>query len=379
MREIDRVDDFLAWAERGEGPVALQAIDLSGLDDKVFSRTFDGCLVLGCKLTPSAAGHIVESGGLVIGDRGDYQFSIHRAQLYTPREIYNGFDPEDPNGYHATLDYRIYAEYVAQGRENPSSIAVSLARRLHDHSITDALMEVIEGRSVVAVMGGHGLERASDDYAKVARVARRLTQAGYHVATGGGPGAMEAANLGAYFSSFEQQDLADAIASMATRPEGGQPGREYADSDWLHRAWRVLETYPLGQRSGASLGIPTWLYGHEPPNPFSTDIAKYFANSVREDGLVTIAKHGIIFAPGSAGTTQEIFQDATQNHYGTLDCISPMILMGVEHWSKKRPVWPLLQQVAHGRAYAELLALTDDEDEVVHRITSYRPENHRTA
>ena len=24
-----------------------------------------------------------------------------------------------------------------------------------------------------------------------------------------------------------------------------------------------------------SLGIPTWLYGHEPPNPFATKIAKY--------------------------------------------------------------------------------------------------------
>ena len=122
-----------------------------------------------------------------------------------------------------------------------------------------------------------------------------------------------------------------------------------------------------------SVGIPTWLYGHEPPAPFATHFAKYFANSVREDGLLTIAEHGVIFAPGGAGTTQEIFQDATQNHYGTVGVISPMILYGTRHWTQKRPVWPLLQHVASGRKYGELLALTDDTDEIVRRIRAYDP------
>ncbi len=78
---------------------------------------------------------------------------------------------------------------------------------------------------------------------------------------------------------------------------------------------KIIDKYPLtanDYEKCKSIGIPTWLYGHEPPAPFATHIAKYFANSVREDGLLTIAKHGVIFAPGSAGTTQEIFQDATQ-------------------------------------------------------------------
>ena len=131
-----------------------------------------------------------------------------------------------------------------------------------------------------------------------------------------------------------------------------------------------------------SIGIPTWLYGHEPPAPFPTHIAKYFANSVREDGLLSIAKHGVIFAPGSAGTTQEIFQDATQNHYAPGNTfkikkyVSPMILFGVEHWTKKRPLWDFLEGVAKGRPYGELLALTEKKDEVIERITSYNPEEY---
>jgi hypothetical protein len=52
----------------------------------------------------------------------------------------------------------------------------------------------------------------------------------------------------------------------------------------------------------------------EPPSPFPTDIGKYFQNSVREDGLLAVAKHGIIFAQGKAGTLQEdLFEDAAQN------------------------------------------------------------------
>ena len=120
-----------------------------------------------------------------------------------------------------------------------------------------------------------------------------------------------------------------------------------------------------------SIGIPTWTYGHEPPAPFALAIAKYFANSVREAGLLAIASHGVIFAPGSAGTTQEIFQDACQNHYGTFGKAAPMILFGKQFWTEERPVWPLLEQVAQGHAYGDLLALTDDPAEVVARIAAY--------
>ena len=41
-------------------------------------------------------------------------------------------------------------------------------------------------------------------------------------------------------------------------------------------AFEVVDATPDGRES---LGIPTWHYGHEPPNPFATSIAKYFRNA----------------------------------------------------------------------------------------------------
>jgi len=114
-----------------------------------------------------------------------------------------------------------------------------------------------------------------------------------------------------------------------------------------------------------SLGIPTWLFGHEPPTAFATCIAKYFANSVREEGLLAIAKAGVVFTPGSAGTIQEIFQDATQNHYRSYGEPSPMVVFGVDYWIHDKPVYPLLTQLAEGQDYAELNSITESPAGVI--------------
>jgi len=119
--------------------------------------------------------------------------------------------------------------------------------------------------------------------------------------------------------------------------------------------------------------IPTWLYGHEPPNAFATHIAKYFANSVREEGLITLARHGIVFSPGSAGTIQEIFQDATQNHYASLGDVSPMVFFNTEYWTEQKPVYPLLKQLAGGKDYDEFLTIVDTEEDVVSFIKAHPP------
>ena len=66
---------------------------------------------------------------------------------------------------------------------------------------------------------------------------------------------------------------------------------------------------------GESLAIPTWVTAGEPISLFASHIAKYFSNSIREDGLLAVATAGIVFAPGGAGTMQEIFQDGAQNAY----------------------------------------------------------------
>ena len=122
-----------------------------------------------------------------------------------------------------------------------------------------------------------------------------------------------------------------------------------------------------------SLGVPTWLYGHEPATPFATHIAKYFDNSTREDTILTMSKGGVIFSPGSAGTMQEIFQDAVQNHYLSFGYASPMIFLGKDFWTEEMPVYRLMQYLIDKGKYNNLkLSLTDSINETVRIISRFR-------
>ena len=370
--EIDDLASARSWIAGGDDrpAAALQSLDLRD-EPGLESGQFAGCLFLGCGLTPAQAGYLTIVGATVIRDDGRRPYPAHRAHLYTPEELFDGFEAGDPDAYAATYDAVVYEHWAATGRQHPPSIEESLARRLHDHSITEALHDALADELPIAIMGGHGIERSSEAYATVARIARRLTRSGSLMLSGGGPGAMEATHLGAYFAHFADGALGDAIDVLAPRPAGAAPGKEYADADWLHRAFAVRDRWPLDEIRWRSIGIPTWMYGHEPPAAFATHIAKYFANSVREEGLLAVATGGVVFSPGSAGTIQEIFQDATQNHYESFGPASPMILLGVDYWTNQKPVWPVLDVLSAGRPYRDLIVLTDDEDEVVERLLAY--------
>ena len=379
LRTLKEARDFISSDEFGEA--AYRDIDLREVTELMRGLDFGSSLFLGCQLAPEMVTSLAEGGAFLIRDIEGFTFPVHRARLYTAEELFDGFDPEQADSHRQTLDHLVYREYVESGGELAESIKVTLARRLHDHSITEALGEKLAGRKVVAIMGGHGLERGNPMYFTVARIARLLTKAGFLLVSGGGPGAMEACHVGAFFATRCDSLMHEAILSMSTRPEGGKPKAEYSDPDWLHRAWRMKTRFaiPTGQEMQCeSVGIPTWTYGHEPPAVFASHIAKYFANSVREDGLLMVADHGVVFAPGSAGTIQEIFQDACQNHYfvANKQC-SPMILFGRQYWTQEKPVWPLLSQLAQDQMYGELLCLTDSVETVVRKILSYRPDLYR--
>jgi hypothetical protein len=181
---------------------------------------------------------------------------------------------------------------------------------------------------------------------------------------------MEAAHLGAWFARRPLGELHQALEVLAQAPD-------YLHPQWLARAFEVRTRWPL--RPGdlpacASLGIPTWHYGHEPPNPFATHLAKYFANSVREEGLLAIATGGVVYAPGSAGTIQEVFQDACQNHYNSVGIVSPMLFLGEEFWTRTRPVFPLLVHLAQGQAYGRYLQVTDDPARIVAALRAFAEE-----
>jgi predicted Rossmann-fold nucleotide-binding protein len=351
--------------------VILQGLDLRGQRQALLGADLSGTVFLGCQLEKDALQSVLERGAMVFPPFSGLPYSPYRGSLYTPEELYAGFDPARPESYADTPDARIYAHWNSRGGANPPALLETLAQRLHDHAVTDAMEEVLaqqgRPRKVVAIMGGHSMLRGQPDYRAVAELARELARLGFFLVSGGGPGAMEATHLGAWFARRSEAELSAALDVLSKAPS-------YKDREWLARAFEVRAAWPLRDEdlpACESLGIPTWHYGHEPPNPFATHIAKYFANSVREDGLLTIAQGGIIYSPGSAGTIQEVFQDACQNHYNTVGVVSPMIFLGQEFWTRTRPVFPLLEHLAKGQEYARYLLLTDSKERIVQALLDF--------
>jgi len=351
--------------------IVAQGLDLTEEDTirALLAVPADGAYFLGCRLTDPLGRHLQHTGGTLFPRFEGLPFHPYRAVLYTAEELMLGYEQGRRESLADTLDGCIYAYYRRhQATGVPPPIMTCLAYRIHDHAIDDALSDLLfpaDGppRRVVGVMGGHGMRRDAEAFGQVARIAWHLERLGYFVATGGGPGAMEAANLGAYMAAYVEADLEGVLRTLATQPN-------YTDPFYFERAYDVRAAYPAGR---PSLAIPTWFYGHEPTNLFSLHVAKYFANSLREDGLLAIARHGVIYAPGSAGTIQEIFMDAAQNHYVTCGAISPMIFFGSTYWTREKPVYPLLTALAGARPYARMLALCDDVEAVVRFIVEHEP------
>jgi predicted Rossmann-fold nucleotide-binding protein len=326
----------------------LQALDLRERGPVLRSLDPAGALFLGCALLPPDDESLRARGALVFPVVPDVPFDAYRATLYTPAELYAGL----ATGYDATTDARIYA-----WSHQEAAVDVSLAQALHDHAVDDALRGFLPDHDLVGVMGGHAVRRGAPAYLAAARLAHGLARSGLTVATGGGPGAMEAANLGAALAGRPVAVVDEAVSLLAAVPSFS-PSVE----SWARTAFDVLRRWP---GSVTSLGIPTWHYGHEPPNAFATHVAKYFKNAIREDILLRLCTAGIVFLPGAAGTVQEVFQDACENYYADASSVAPMVLVGRRHWTETLPVWPLLQGLARERAMEPLVHLVDDVDDVL--------------
>jgi len=190
--------------------------------------------------------------------------------------------------------------------------------------------EFVEGFGALAELGpavsvfGSARTKPSDPaYAMGVEVGRQLVRAGYAVITGGGPGAMEAANKGAF------------------------------------------------EAGGTSVGLGIEL-------PFETGLNRYVDVGVnfryfftRKTMFVKYAQ-GFIVLPGGFGTLDELFEALTLVQTRKVTSF-PLVLLGTAYW---RGLLDWLRQSAHTHgtmtaADIDLLHLTDDVDEAVRIVTTY--------
>ena len=318
----------------------------------------DRTMFLGCLLPDGAADRLTAGGAGVFSGLDDLPFAVYRAELYTYDELVaRGAEPG------ITLDARVASWFASSS----TSVRDAVIRALHDATVDAAVARFVAGRRVVGVMGGHALDRGADLYRTIAVTGRALTRSGFTVATGGGPGAMEAANFGAWMAPFADDALDDALTMLRITPNAEVDANVYHES-----ALAVRSRWAPG---GESLGVPTWVYVNEPTTAFATHLAKYFTNSIREAGLLAIARSGVVYAPGTAGTEEEIFTDTAQNSLTLYEVRSPMVFLGRQFFEREHPeLVTVARRQATQYGWADLFAVCDGPEEVVAFISAHDPD-----
>jgi uncharacterized protein (TIGR00730 family) len=188
------------------------------------------------------------------------------------------------------------------------------------------------GRAV-SVFGSARTPRESAEYALGIEVGRRLAEAGYAVITGGGPGAMEAANRGAC------------------------------------------------EAGGASVGLGIELPFEQGMNEWvdiGVDFRYFFA---RKTMFVKYAQ-GFVVLPGGFGTFDELFEALVLVQTRKVTSF-PVVLLGTEYWSGlvdwlRRSV---LQRGMIGARDLDLFSVVDDPAEAVRIVCNVEDEGeaHRDA
>ncbi len=176
----------------------------------------------------------------------------------------------------------------------------------------------------IGVFGSARTTPDAHDYGVAVQVGRRLAEAGCAVSTGGGPGAMEAANKGA------------------------------------------------SEAGGASIGLGIEL-------PFEAGLNQWVDKGInfryffaRKTMFVKYAQ-GFVVLPGGLGTFDELFEALTLVQTQKVTSF-PIVLMGVDYWSGLL-AWMRDTVLAEGKINAadlDMMVVTDDVDEAVALMVAAR-------
>jgi uncharacterized protein (TIGR00730 family) len=189
--------------------------------------------------------------------------------------------------------------------------------------------EFVEGFGMLAELGKaitvFGSARTAHDdpfYAKAVELGAKLSDAGYAVITGGGPGIMEAANRGAH------------------------------------------------DAGGTSVGLGIELPFEQTMNDF-VDLGMVFRYFFARKTCFLKYSIGYVGFPGGFGTLDEIFEAVTLIQTGKITNF-PLVLFGVEFWTPML-TWITATLLADGKISdgdEDLFVVTDDIDEVVRIIVA---------
>jgi hypothetical protein len=176
------------------------------------------------------------------------------------------------------------------------------------------------GRPAVSVFGSARVREGDPVYAQARDMGRRLAEAGFAVVTGGGPGAMEAANRGAR------------------------------------------------EAGGVSVGFNIDLPHEQHENPY-LDISVTFKHFYARKTMFVKAAEGFVIFPGGFGTLDELFESLTLIQTGKV-LHFPVVLFDSGYW---RPLvdWIEGRPLRDGMISPEdldLLLLTDDPTDAVETI-----------
>jgi hypothetical protein len=187
----------------------------------------------------------------------------------------------------------------------------------------EAAFEILNGMPLgVSVFGSARVKADTDAYAHGVEVGRRISEAGFPVITGGGPGLMEAANRGA-------------------RAAGG-----------------------------LSVGLTIQLPFEEGANPY-VDRVVDFENFFTRKTVFIRYSCAFVVLPGGFGTLDELFEAITLVQTKKISDF-PVILVGVEFWSGLLD-WVRDTLVPAGTISEkdlDIITLTDDLDAAIAEISA---------